>query len=323
METIKVLQNMEERFDYALYLNARENENRLSDIVRAMCQSDKEFFKTFFEFCFPNEENIELYGIDREVVHGTNGRNDFNIHTSKGMYIVESKIGDKTINAEKYLDIVEQDSTRITYIVPEKWDGKKDELNKRSINVVIWEEFIKKDYIRELTFFTRKAELILNMEEKNLPPKTSVETEIEIIEEFKEQFFSKDGHLKQESHWTDKTNPFYGYYCWSSVWFGIGYHPLKGVFFCFAISTDGDKIIGKDATNNNLNKLGPFQKSIKLGKYKNDKNHYFEVHEVPINDKEKALNILDKAFREFADKIIVIEGTEKIPLLEYINYTIC
>jgi hypothetical protein len=49
METIKVLQNMEERFDYALYSKARGNENRLSDIVWAMCKSDKEFFKTFFE----------------------------------------------------------------------------------------------------------------------------------------------------------------------------------------------------------------------------------------------------------------------------------
>ena len=80
METIKVLQNMEERFDYALYSKARGNENRLSDIVWAMCKSDKEFFKTFFEFCFPKEnKNIELHGIDREVDHDENGRNDFNI----------------------------------------------------------------------------------------------------------------------------------------------------------------------------------------------------------------------------------------------------
>lgn len=321
METIKVLQNMEERFDYALYSKARGNENRLSDIVWAMCKSDKEFFKTFFEFCFPKEnKNIELHGIDREVDHDENGRNDFNIYTNKGLYIVESKIGDTNINTQKYLPIVEYDSERITYIVPGNWNGNMQQLEAEKINVVYWEEFI--ETIKEnFTFFTRKAELILNIQDKYLPPIEFVEKEIKIIEDFKSQFMSKNEHFETQTEtWTDKNNPYYGYYCWASVWFGIGYNPLKGVFFCFTIGKGGKKVIGGDKTPKKLKELGPFQKSIKLGKRKDNNyyNYYFEVAVDDINN--MTVDILDEAFREFADKIIVIEGTKEIPLLEYINY---
>lgn len=144
---IKVIQNPEDRFTYALYSKAQGKENRLSDIVWAMCQSDKDFLKTFFVFCFfeiTEDTNIELYGIDREVDHDTNGRSDFNIYTNKGVYIVESKIGDTNINIQKYLPIVENDNTRITYIVPEKWSGNVSLLEGYNIKVVIWEKFIEK-----------------------------------------------------------------------------------------------------------------------------------------------------------------------------------
>lgn len=147
---------------------------------------------------------------------------------------------------------------------------------------------------------------------KYLPPIESVKEEINIIEDFKNRFFSKNEYFEQTDNWTNKDNPYYGYYCWGSVWFGIGYNPLKGVFFCFTIGKGGNK------TPKNLNKLGTFQKVIKLGKYTNDDNHYFEVQ---IDDiKNMTTKILDEAFREFADKINVIENNKEIPLLEYINY---
>lgn len=317
METIKILQNLEERFDYALYVKVRGKENHLSDIVWAMCQSDKNFLKTFFEFCFieiTEEANIKLYGIDREMDHNTNGRSDFNIYTSKGTYIIESKIGDTAINVQKYLPIVDGESARITYIVPKKWNGNIDELGIYNVKVVTWEKFIKKikdDYDDKFTSFIRKAELILDVQDKYMPPIESVEEEINIIEDFKKQFFSEDIHVKLDCNWTDKYNPYYGYNCWASVWFGIGYNPLKGVFFCFTIGKGGDK------KPDNLNHLGPFQKVIKL--WNEDMVHYFEV---AIDDiKNMTTDILDEAFREFAKDIKVITNENvEVPLLTFIKY---
>lgn len=320
METIdvKVLQSLEERFDYALYSKELGKENLLSDLVCAMCQSDKRFLKAFFEFCYyviTDDADIVLYDVCREVNHEENGRSDFNIYTSMGTYVVESKIWNTITNVQKYLPIVDGDSTRITYIVPEKWSGNVLELENYNIKVVRWEDFIEKiknDYNEELTFFTRKAELILDMQEKYMPSIDSVKEEVDIIEDFKNQFFSEDEFIKKNCNWIDNNNPYFGYDCWGAVWFGISYNPLKGVFFCFTI--------GKNQQRRpvDINDLGPFQKSISLGKFK-DESYYFEV---AVDDiKNMNTDTLDEAFREFAKDIKVITNeNDEVALLSLIKY---
>jgi len=102
----------------------RMNENRLSDMVWALCQADRGFLVFFFEYIFDiQNEEIDVYFLEREAIQ-VGGRNDFLFYTSKGYYILESKINDKTINACNYLGYVNNEQGRIRYILASDNEGR-------------------------------------------------------------------------------------------------------------------------------------------------------------------------------------------------------
>ena len=292
---IKVLKDQQERFDYALYyMSNRGDENLLSDLVWTMCQLDRTFFETFFRFCFGEEANhLELYEIRREERYGTDGQNDFIIYTSNGKYIVESKIKDVKVKAvEKYLNTVGGDTEKIRYIVPIGWSECCIQiLEEKNVKVLTWNDFLT--VAKEYSFFVAKADMILGLCEKYLPSEESVKQLIDIIEAFKNKFNSWPGDNGQ---WKDGNNPWYGYYYWCYAFFGIAYHPLKGVFFCFTIRPSDDFYIASDPNkkSKDLSQLGQFDKLIKLGRYFDNDDHYFEVK--IDNIKNMSVSVLEEAF---------------------------
>ena len=134
----------------------RMNENRLSDMVWALCQVDRRFLQDFFDFSFEKTSNeIKVYFALREC-YLTGGRNDFAFFTSRGLYILESKLHDTSINTGSYLDSVKRDQERIRYILtfddPGRYNGwkidgnkLKSEVGRVSIeyNYVLWGEYAK------------------------------------------------------------------------------------------------------------------------------------------------------------------------------------
>ena len=141
-------------FQWMMAFGLKMNENRLSDIVWALCKVDMEFLKYFFCFTF-EKQNVEIDLIEREIAQ-EGGRNDFVFYTNHGKYILESKIGDTTINANYYMTGVHLDAKRIRYILAfdtpgrygKDWSISNDELsNPKDKNLRFkykrWNDFAK------------------------------------------------------------------------------------------------------------------------------------------------------------------------------------
>ena len=111
-------------FQWMMCYALRMNENRLSDMVWALCQADREFLVFFFNYIFDlQKEEIDVYFVEREAIQA-GGRNDFLFYTSNGYYILESKINDTTINASNYLGYVNNEQSRIRYILAYDNEGR-------------------------------------------------------------------------------------------------------------------------------------------------------------------------------------------------------
>lgn len=93
------------------------NENRLSDITYALCESNLSFKQFFLDFFFPNVLNAENTVIEREHPDEL-GRPDFWIRHGDTLYIVEVKIWDGNHHFEQYSKILNEKS-------PEKDTGKR------------------------------------------------------------------------------------------------------------------------------------------------------------------------------------------------------
>ena len=305
----------ENNYLYSLGLINKGNENSLSNFTWAMCHTDPKFMLMLFEFCF-NVKDIEIYHVSREVDEKENGRNDFQIVTTKGTYILESKINDTEIDrADDYLKTVNNDVTRLAYIVPNDWNGDKASLEKRGIRVVIWNDFI--NHISECyKEYSITASVILGI--KNWipslkPSKEDVSKFITLCDEFYDLYFSKDKYKEARTSsgrntWREHEE-WYGYRCWASVWFGFGYCPIKGLFFCFCYSPDGEKKVIKSTT---------FKYIRPLGNYNNDEFIYFETKTAI---KDLSLEDIKYAFEEFARCISVKENSNiYTPLLDFIQF---
>jgi hypothetical protein len=142
-------------FQWMMAFGLRMNENRLSDIIWALCKVDREFLNYFFRFTF-EKQTIEIDIVEREITQ-EGGRNDFVFYTNYGKYILESKIGDTTINANYYMTGVYLDSEHIRYILAfdnpgrygNDWIISNDNLcNSKDKNLrfkfKMWDDFAKK-----------------------------------------------------------------------------------------------------------------------------------------------------------------------------------
>ena len=109
------MDNESKLFQWMMALGLKMNENRLNDIVWALCKVDREFLIFYFRFIF-EDPDVEVDILEREVVQ-EGGRNDFVFYTSRGKYILESKIGDTAINANYYMTGVHLEAKRIRYIL--------------------------------------------------------------------------------------------------------------------------------------------------------------------------------------------------------------
>lgn len=311
-----------EKFLYAIGLVKKQKENFLSDIVRAISFYDECFLNDFLKFCFPKKEDIKAYSIDRETTcfskndKNNNGRNDFKIYTTDGIYIVESKILDTDVSKYSlYLENLENiGKEKIAYIVSNKnseYERIRYSLKSDCIICVCWEDFIDaiKDKYKD---FVSLAASILNYSAiNNLRKKPKIE-EIgrKLCDDFFEKYLRNEHYDKkggQTDEWEREGGYAYGYTIWASVWFGLVWSPLKGCFWSFAYGNGGNRTI-KDAEK--------FKYIKPLGKYMNDGFFYYEIN--PKNS-EMTIEILKESFIEFANIIDVYENSERIPLANYLR----
>lgn len=312
----------EEKFLYAIGVSKRTKENFLSDILWAKCLYNKEFLNDFFSFCFPSEKQKQVYSIEREISFADeeNGRNDFRIYTNNSFYIVESKILDENISNYKiYLKQVENNEHKIAYIISSTYKGESyqsiiKKLCNNNITTLFWEDFIKlcKDKFKDFAII---ASAILNYDSDIMPQKPSLDElkkEKELCDDFCRNKLEKDMHKSggKTEEWERENGYAYGYTIWASVWFGIMWCPIKGVFFAFGYGKGGNKVIDCDACNfKHIKPLGRYMKG-------RDSHFYYEINQ----DKEITEEIIHNAFKEFASIIKVCKDNKEIPLLEFINY---
>ncbi len=142
------------------------NENELSDVTLAFCETYPEFKKKFLTFFFSNKINPKEALIRREVT-SDDSRPDFIIETyNSGKYLIEVKIMDSNHHFKKYYDefskqkgfenIEKQcnENCRFgyiaNYIISDSSLGNDDREHKVYYNVKTWEEFyvyLEKDQI--------------------------------------------------------------------------------------------------------------------------------------------------------------------------------
>ena len=309
-------------FLYSIGVIKKQKENFLSDVVRAICYYNECFLNEFFNFCFPKKEEVKAYSIDRETTcfsenkKTKNGRNDFKIYTTDGVYIVESKILDKNISKYTlYLENLNITKDKIVYIISNKnaeYHSIKRELKSDCIACECWEDFIEK-IKSKYKDFALIASTILDssiIEEKKKKPQIGNMTEEKnLCDDFFHNYLENEHYDKKggdENEWNCKGGYAYGYSIWASVWFGLIWEPLKGCFWSFAYGEGGNKDIKNKSS---------FKYIKPLGKYMNDKFFYYEIkHE----DSRMTLEILKEAFLEFADIIEVYEKG-KTPLVDYLK----
>lgn len=296
---------------YSLGFVKRMNENFLSDVLRAFCLYNDDLLNKFFHFCFPEEVDCKVYSMDREVYEKCIGRNDFKIYTDKEDFIVESKILD--VNFDKS-NTYRKKFSKLTYIVSKKnslyQQGKI--LLPNNVNCVFWEDFIDSCDNED---FAMIASSVLNYNDFShlkKPKLSEIESEKNLCDKFfKETLCSKyyDKKGGEEGEWNDIDGYAYGYTIWGSVWFGLLWSPLKGVFWGFGYGKGGDSIIN--------DKIYNFKYIKPLGKYFNDGYFYYEV----LSENGKInFECLDFALKEFAKLILVIdENKNVVPLLDFIK----
>ena len=99
--------------DYFTYLSSRGNENYLSDIIAAACNSCAKFKKLFLDFVFPEEDLMSKCSseIEREVWSEDGSlRFDFYFTTNTNEeYIIENKIYDPHDHYDSYTSIYKED----------------------------------------------------------------------------------------------------------------------------------------------------------------------------------------------------------------------
>lgn len=314
--------NEQEKFLYAIGVTKRAKENFLSDILWAQSLYDDSFLNDFFAFCFQKakEENVIAYYIERETSvdsGGQKGRNDFRVHTSHGLYIIESKILDTNISStDFYLKSINQDSRKLVYIISKRnpnYEKIKKELSSNCINCVDWEGFIDAMITKKSNNqFVTLASSVLDYDCLKQKPRLDEEKQ-KLCDSFFEshlrnKYYDEKGADVKE--WEKEGGYAYGYSIWASVWFGLLWSPLKDVFWGFAYGNGGEKEITENSCT--------FEYIKPLGKYFNDGYTYYEVRNE--NKTETNEDILKKAFEEFAKIIKVHANNKKIPLLEFINY---
>lgn len=244
------------RFLYALGIIKRQKENFLSDVIRAKCLYDITFLRSFFTFCFPRKSGVEVYAVDREIAcfgddkensKKYKGRNDFQIYTSDGIYVVESKILDKDVSKyELYLSCLNIEKDHIAYIISEKnpqFMVLKKKLESDCINCLCWETFVDKIQI-QYEDWALLATKVLNYDKMNLVVNKPIilGKNQQLCDFFFEEYLCSDkydGCGGKISEW-ERTGA-YGYSIWASVWFGILWCSLKGSFWAFAYGDGGDK----------------------------------------------------------------------------------
>lgn len=309
-----------EKFLYSIGgIVKKENENFLSDITYAKCICNEEFFNLFFQFCFPNE-NAKPHYLEREEDNKSNGRNDFQIYTDKGIYIVENKINDKDISKYlKYLHTVNEKKSHIVYIFPKNYDKSSiSELENNEINYFYWEDFIDNvyvDYPEFHDFCIMAAGIIghLKLPIFYRPKYEDIKVKGEICDMFFNSKLKNKYSANLENKVIDPENfKFYGYYIWASAWFGIAYCPNKGVYFCFTIGNGGDYKIENKTIYQYLKPLGRYYKDKYEYEYK-----YYEIKESSIITIDNYKDILTNAFNEFCEMIILYK--ENKTLKEFIE----
>ena len=308
--------NNSDRLLYSLCLTKKKKENFLSDVLWSICRIDSDILGKFFHFCFKEQKDITVYAMDREVTNMANdARNDFFIYTNKGIFIVESKIGNTDIDScETYLRDLKNQTLHLRYIVPSNFDHLIIEKLSaiHNVQVVFWEEFIAEIETEEKEFckqFVVLSNSILGHEELYLQNIVS-DANYQSYKNILDQFMAK--HLSNIQPDDVQYNN-YGYYLWASVWIGIKYCPIKGLFFCITINNNGNRDIEKeqDPYNKKYENLTP------LGKYSREKDVYYEIRSQNGNYTDECLVAALKEFGDFID--VKIDGIYK-PLLKYLKF---
>ena len=135
------------------------NENDLSDITWAMCQTSESFKEDFLKFFFPEIDIKAITEFVREKIAG-DSRADFCIKIGGMTYIIECKIGDTNHHFEQYCAAFEIPRERLGYItnynlsksgfVTKTWSGLFDCLEKRDLPENSIEKYLYNGYLAYL-----------------------------------------------------------------------------------------------------------------------------------------------------------------------------
>lgn len=322
---IKVL----EKFLFFSGKIARTNENLFSDIVKSMCDASDRFLNLLFHLCFPFEEEATPTYILREQEIAKDSRIDFAIQTKRhGVFYIENKITDRNVieNATKYIEHLkdkygEKANKHLTYILPQK-DYKREinELNKIDINCIPWEEVIDKciedKEIHNLSIII--CSIIQHNPNNgiffNVPNSREIKKLMNKCDSLYNKIISSRYLNRKIDNWDN--NKFYGFNFIDSLWFGINFCPIKGLFFCFTYDYKKYNNLIKNGERK-INSQMEFKYLNPLGNYHSDDDIYLEIQ---IENVYKiSEETLEKAFKELGQFIQVIDNENEIPINEFIQ----
>ena len=142
--SIKLFENLSNRL---------RNENDLSDITWAFCETSHLFKSDFIYFFFPELESKNIINFERERSQN-NSRADFYLKDNENnVYIIEAKIYDNNHHFEQYCETYEIDKKHLGYIL-------NYEHNKENFETKTWTQLYE--------YLSIKKENLITDEEKNL-----------------------------------------------------------------------------------------------------------------------------------------------------------
>ena len=288
--------NVINNFFYSL--STRGNENYLSDVIAAACNSSFTFKKIFLEFIFQNDNIMSKCPseIEREFTKN-NGkiRFDFYFTTTDGTeYIIENKIYDRNDHYEDYSTIklehigfiANYDVSNIKYLNKHKWQDFYNEL-KKALNIFSEDE---KRLAESLLNYIQGVCGIMEQRKFNITDLNDLGYFIQILKEImKEKGYSINNKAKGSS---EVRIGFWGYKEPRSYWFGIylsedrneGFSICGGIYNTKLQNIKSKKLIYSDFSN-----------------YNNDNSNWFKL-------KENYLQKLNGKSTEYSKEIEIIQN---------------
>ena len=117
---------------FSLLSTRQRNENHLSDITWAMCESCPEFKHYFLAFFFGENPEFKRVSMQRECSRGKS-RSDFYFKIGEQEYIIENKIYDRNDHFDQYIE----DFKGATF----GWIANYTVRNREGVVIRNWESF--------------------------------------------------------------------------------------------------------------------------------------------------------------------------------------